>query len=85
MKVSDRRRKLSVKRIETYPDYLQVKVGSLASAARKSDLYTIDVDVPADAPPSNHLQNDPAWFRIVTDDPAVPEIRLPIEFVVLSP
>jgi len=84
MKVHDRHRDLCVKQIETHPEYLRIKVSPLSEEVGATGLYRIDVDVPAEAPSANYTQAAPAWFRIVTDHPNVPEVRVPVEFAVLS-
>ncbi|HBO46426.1 MAG TPA: hypothetical protein DD670_21355 [Planctomycetaceae bacterium] len=84
MKVHDRHRDLSVKQIESHPEYLRIKVSPLSAEVGARGLYRIDVDVPAEAPVANYTQADPAWFRIVTDHPNVPEVRVPVEFAVLG-
>jgi hypothetical protein len=82
MKVHDSHRKLLVKRIETHPEYLKVSVLPLSAKLGARGLYHIDVRVPDDTPPVSYTEKDPAWFRIVTDHPTVPEVRMPVEFIV---
>ena len=84
LKVCDRQRQLNVEKIETYPEYLQVSLKSLSPENIENGIYSIEVDIPADAPEANYLQEDKAWFRIVTDHPALSEIRMPVEFAIVG-
>jgi hypothetical protein len=84
MRVRDDHRTLSVEGIETTPEFLEVRVGQYNEVAANAGLYTIDVEVPPDAPPSSYMGVRRGQLRIRTDHPHVPVIELDVEFAVTS-
>lgn len=81
MKIRDDHRVLNVKRIETVPDFLNVKVTPYSESTAAMGLYKIDVEVPKNAPASDYMSTE-GKIRIITDHPHVPVITLDVEFAV---
>jgi hypothetical protein len=81
MKVRDDHRQLAIRQVETRPDFLQVHVAPYSREAEQLGLYTIDVEVPGNAPMGNFLVEKGA-VRIQTDHPAVPVLELEVAFAV---
>lgn len=83
MKVRDDHRELVIRNVDTTPDFLHVHVAPHSAAAEELGLYTIEVEVPRDAPMSNFL-SDKGEIRVETDHPVVPTLTLEVAFAVLG-
>ena len=82
--VRDDHRVLEIKEISKNPDFLEVEVVPMVPENPESGLYWIHVNVPKDAPPSNHNGSRKGKVRIVTDHPSVPEMSFWVQFAVTS-
>ena len=82
--VRDDHRVLDIKEINKTPDFLEVEVVPMVPENPDSGLYWIHVNVPEDAPPSNHNGSRKGKVRIVTDHPAVPEMSFWVQFAITS-
>jgi hypothetical protein len=85
LRIYDEHQALVVRKVETRPEFLRVKVTRCGTGPSSSGLYKIDVEVPPDAPAYNAMPPQPGQVRIETDHPHVPVITLDVEFAVLSP
>jgi hypothetical protein len=83
MKVRDDHRRLEIRRVETEPGFLRVRVAPLGQGTEEAGLYRIDVEVPPDAPASNFLSNK-GVIRVLTDHPALPTLTLEVAFAVVG-
>lgn len=82
MKVRDKERELSVKRVDVRPKFLQVSVTPFGGEERRG-LYYLDVEVPHDAPACHHI--DPkkqGELRIDFDHPRIKGLTLKLELAV---
>jgi hypothetical protein len=82
MKVRDDHRDVAIRRIETKPDFLQVKVTPCGPGAEKIGLYRIDIEIPANAPAASFMGVNRGEIRIETDHPELPVLALDVEFAV---
>lgn len=83
LKVRDTHRELNIGEIDTVPDFLRVRVEPYSEESKKKGLYRVDVEIPADAPACGFMGVRRGEFRIHTDHPRVPVVKLPVEFAVL--
>jgi len=83
VKVRDDHRRLKLQAVESEPEFLRVEFSPLAEHSEELGLYRVDVEVPPDAPPSNHLA-EMGTVRIRTDHPIVPELEFQVAFAVMS-
>lgn len=74
-------RTLEIRKIETKPEFLHVTVTPEGNAS-KPGRYSLDVEIPPDAPTCNYGPTKPAEVLIVTDHPQAPEIRFKVQFIV---
>lgn len=79
LKVRDAQHDLPVTRIQTTPDYLDVRVVS-PEESTKSGLAYLDVVIPPGAPRSTFLASHPARIRIEFDHPRIAELELTATF-----
>lgn len=84
LKVRDELPDLVIRRIETKPEFLRVRVEPLTPDSARVGLYRIDVEVPADAPPCVYQGTSLGEIRIVTERPKQAEVRLKVAFAVAS-
>ncbi len=84
MKVNDPRRSLSIKRIESEPEFLRVQVFPLAGESANVGLYRIEVQIPGSARACDYMGAHAAVIRIKTDHPRLPEIDLKVSFAVVE-
>jgi hypothetical protein len=81
MKVRDDHRRLVIRRVETEPDFLCVRVAPFDAEREELGLYRIELEVPPDAPASDYF-TEPGEIRIVSDHPKLPVLSLSVAFAV---
>lgn len=81
LKVRDEHRQLQVQQIDIEPPFLKVTVAPVQPRGEQLGLYTVDLEVPADAPMCDYLSK-PGKVTILTDHPAVPAVDFAVRFAV---
>jgi hypothetical protein len=81
MKVRDPRPALVVRRIETQPAFLHVRVNPYQGRGLAIGLYRLEVEIPREAPPCNFMGDRAAVIRLWTDHPRLAEIEWKVDFV----
>jgi hypothetical protein len=84
MKVNDPCPTLTVRRIETEPDFLRVAVHAYSGEAASVGLYRIEVEIPPAAPAGSFMGDGAGVIRLRTDHPRLPLIECKVEFAKLS-
>jgi hypothetical protein len=84
MKVRDPQRELPIRKIETTPDFLQVRVTPHESTDQELGLYELEIVVPSDAPRCIYMGSPAGEVRILPDHPRIPELALPVKFAVVA-
>ncbi len=80
MKVRDPRPLLVVRRIETEPDFLHVRINACQGHGPGVGLYRVEVEIPREAPPGNFMADRAAVVRLWTDHPRLPLIEWKVDF-----
>ncbi|MEQ8789439.1 MAG: DUF1573 domain-containing protein [Pirellulaceae bacterium] len=83
MKVRDKERELSVKRVDVRPEFVKATVTPFGGEDRRG-LYYLDLEVPEDAPTCHHL--DPrkqGELKIEFDHPRIEQLVLKLRLAVL--
>ncbi len=81
MKVRDLCPLLVVRRVETEPAFLRVRVNACQGHGPGIGLYRVEVEVPREAPPGNFMADRAAIVRLWTDHPRLPLIEWKVDFV----
>ena len=83
LKVNDDCRLLTVKQVETRPDFLRAHVVPFRSGSEQYGLYRVEVEM-RDAPPCNFSGDQIGLIRLKTDHPRLKTIDLWVDFSVVS-
>jgi len=81
MKVSDDRRWLRIRQIETEPAFLHARLVPYASGPNGAGLYRLEVEIPGDAPACACTGPHRGQVRLRTDHPRLRTIELQVDFV----
>jgi hypothetical protein len=82
MKVCDNQVDLPVRRIETNPSFLQVRVAPYATSDNRLGLYRFIVEAPRDAPACAFTNAHPAQIEIEFNHPRIHELKLTARLIV---
>ncbi len=86
LKLRDPQKELSVRRIETIPTFLKVRVEPYRrQGSDDTGLYYLHVDLPRDAPTFRLAPNKRGVIRIQFDHPRVHSLELPVDVIVAPP
>ncbi len=80
MKISDERPALAVRRIETEPEFMHVRITPYKGPSATVGLYRVEVEIPAQAPSCNYMGEQAGIIRLKTDHPKLPVIEWKVEF-----
>jgi hypothetical protein len=80
MKVSDPHPALTVRQVETEPEFLHVGVHAYPGSAASVGLYRIEVEIPCQAPACNCMGDRAGVIRLRTDHPRLPLIEWKVDF-----
>ncbi|MBN1910322.1 MAG: DUF1573 domain-containing protein [Pirellulales bacterium] len=83
-RLRDIRRPVNIESVETTPDFLIARIQSGKTAASRSRVFRVDVEIPADAPPGNHTGTARGKVVLKTDHPDLGVITLPVDFAVVG-
>ncbi len=83
VKVRDGHRALGVLGIQTEPDFVRAELKPLGGGA-KYGLYALEIEVPPGSPPGDHAASSQGRVRVITDHPHMPQIEVPLAFIVTS-
>ena len=84
LKVSDARRQFALRRIESEPEFLRVRLAPYHEGSAKQGLYRLDVEVPGTAPCLQLQRHRRGYIRLLTDHPHLPSIGLKVDFSVIG-
>jgi hypothetical protein len=83
LKLRDEEKQLTVRRIETSPDFLQVRLEPhQVEDGKEVGLYQLHVEVPATASTFRLPPDQTGFVRLEFDHPRVPHLQLPVDLVV---
>lgn len=83
MKVRDREREISVKRVDVRPEFVQVTITPFGGEDRRG-MYYLDLEIPADAPRCHHLDvRKLGELHIEIDHPRIDALTLKLRLAVV--
>lgn len=84
MKVRDDQPELTVGRIETTPDFLQVNVTPQDADNRANGLYYLDIVIPEDAPECAYRGSKLGQICLAIDHPRIEDLALKARFAIVA-
>lgn len=84
LKIRDEKPELVIRRIETKPAFLRVRVEPFTPDSARIGLYRVEVEIPPDAPPCVYQATEMGEIRIAITKPKEAELRLKVAFAVAS-
>lgn len=83
LKVNDDQRLLTVKEIETRPDFVRVRVAPFRNGSEQFGLYRLEVEIRG-ARPCNYGGSELGLIRLKTDHPRLKTIEVRVDLLVVS-
>jgi hypothetical protein len=84
LKVRDAVPELTVRDIETTPDFLDVELDPYETSSAATGLYHLNISVPQSAPACTFLHGEAGRIKLAIDHPRIGDLELRVRFAVIA-